>query len=88
MSKALIAANYKQSKVDSCIYFKIDNGNMIFLSIYVDDVLYFTNSIQLKDELTKTLSANFKVKDLGEAKYCLGLRIFKNPTTKVHIGNA
>lgn len=48
---------------------------MIFIAIYVDDVLCFTNCMKMKHELYNILTTNFKMKDLGEAKFCLDLRI-------------
>lgn len=75
LHSVLISTGYKCSKLDPCIYFKIEINFMIFIAIYVDDVLYFTNCTHMKNELYDILTSNFKMKDLGEAQYCLGIRI-------------
>lgn len=48
---------------------------MTFLSIYVDDFLMFTNDTSYCNQLKKKLMTDFKMKFLGKAKQCLGLRI-------------
>lgn len=43
--------------------------------IYVDDFLIFWNDEPMLSDLKKFLMTNFKMKDLGIAEYCLGIRI-------------
>lgn len=74
----LLSAGYKSSQMDPCIFYQINGNDMIFIAIYVDDVLYFTNSKELKASLQRILTAEFKMKDLGEAECCVGLRITRD----------
>ena len=37
--KFLISENFKQSQADSCIYVKRKNENVIFVGVYVDDII-------------------------------------------------
>lgn len=74
----LISAGFKCSSLDACIFFKINESGMIFIAVYVDDVLYFTNSISLKTDLKSILTKNFKMKDLGIAEYRVGLHISRD----------
>ncbi|HBK83011.1 MAG TPA: hypothetical protein DDZ41_05345, partial [Flavobacterium sp.] len=62
-----------KSKCDPCIYYS--NDQSIIIAIYVDDFLIFHNNQDKLSQLKKFLSENFQMKDLGEAKYCLGLNI-------------
>lgn len=78
LSKVLMKAGYTQSKMDSCVYFKFVIDKKIFIAIYVDDVLIFTNCANLKHELREILMSNFKMKDLGIAKFCVGLHITRD----------
>lgn len=64
-----------RSTVDPCLYWMMNGDTMMFVTIYVDDFLIFTNDRNLKRKLKAYLSKHFKMKDLGEAKYCLGIRI-------------
>jgi hypothetical protein len=47
------------------------------LALYVDDFLIATNDVSEKERLTKKLRLKFRLKDLGETKYLLGMRIRK-----------
>lgn len=51
---------------------------MLFITIYVDDFFIFTNDTKMKKRLKKFLCNRFRMKDLGQAKYCLGLQITRN----------
>lgn len=77
-SNVLTTAGYIRSTSDPCIYFKFVENKKIFISIYVDDVLIFTNCSKLRTELQQILTSNFKMKDLGAARFCVGLRITRD----------
>lgn len=47
----------------------------MIIAIYVDDFLLFWNNIELKNSVKSSLCDSFKMKDLGKAKNCIGLRI-------------
>lgn len=62
-----------QSKMDPCIYYNKDLTLMV--AIYVDDfLLFYRTKIEL-ERLIETLSSSFKMKDMGQAKGCIGIRI-------------
>ncbi|KAJ8717783.1 hypothetical protein PYW07_005713 [Mythimna separata] len=65
-----------QSKLDPCIYFRIENENNItFLAVYVDDLLLFTNNQETKSYIKEQLHKQFKIKDLGDVSYCIGIHV-------------
>lgn len=43
LDSALIKNGLRRSKVDPCIYFKKDDEKMLYVAIYVDDLLMFSN---------------------------------------------
>ena len=51
---------------------------MLFISVYVDDKLMFTDDKAWKDSLKAFLVSRFQIKDLGPAKLCLGLKITRD----------
>jgi hypothetical protein len=65
----------KESKFDPCIYYKIADGKMLMIAVYVDDFLIFGTDEAEIMKIKKQLCSEFKMKDLGEAKQCLGIRI-------------
>lgn len=42
---------------------------------YVDDMVVFINSVDMKNELVNELNEVFSVKDLGDISFCLGMQI-------------
>ncbi|XP_046472611.1 uncharacterized protein [Neodiprion pinetum] len=71
-------AGLQQSKVDPCIYHKTLDEKMLFLAVYVDDLLIFTNDQVTKENLKNKLKKCFKMKEMGEAHHCVGLRITRD----------
>lgn len=66
---------FKVSQFDPCIYFKIQEGVILIVAVYVDDFLIFSNDDSTVKDLKIQLMDVFDMKDLGEAKHCLGIRI-------------
>ena len=69
---------YKNSGADPCVYVKSvrqSNGRVDFviLAIWVDDILMFSNNIDMLTEEKVSLGSRFKVEDLGEMHYILGM---------------
>ena len=68
-----LPVRFQQSKADPCVFFQWKDGNLNIVSIYVDDLILV---VDLMKDLQKTkaqLSARFKMKDLGQLRYCLGI---------------
>ena len=45
--------------------------------LYIDDILLVTNDIDLLAETKKMLCNHFDMKDLGDASFFLGIKLFK-----------
>jgi hypothetical protein len=54
----------------------------LIVILYVDDLLLFLDIVREIQPLKEALSATFEMKDLGEAKYILGINIRRNRTEK------
>ena len=69
----LIDSGFKQSKADPCVYYRWKNGNLNIVSIYVDDLILVVDLMKDLEQTKEELSARFKMKDLGQLRYCLGI---------------
>jgi len=70
---------YTRSLYDPCVYFsRLSDGEYIYLLLYVDDSLIASKSISAINKLKNQLSSEFEMKDLGEAKRVLGMKIDKD----------
>jgi hypothetical protein len=67
------------SKSDPNLYTKFDEqGHIVLISLYVDDLIITGNVEKLIDEIKEQLSKVFEMKDLGELHYYLGLEVWRN----------
>ncbi|MCO5559271.1 hypothetical protein L7F22_012867 [Adiantum nelumboides] len=67
---------FKRSQEYHCLYTqKANDGSLMILILYVDDMLIAGKSTDEIAKLKHMLSKNFAMKDLGEANHFLGMRI-------------
>jgi len=67
----IVSFGFKENTVDQCIYLKVSGSKVIFLFLYVDDILLTTNDLGLLHETKNFLSNKFEMKDMGEASYVI-----------------
>jgi hypothetical protein len=63
---------------EPCVYKKASGSCVVFLILYVDDILLIGNDIPMLEAVKTSLKNNFSMKDLGEAAYILGIKIYRN----------
>ena len=66
-----------------CVYKKISGSAITFLVLYVDDILLIGNDVGMVSSVKAWLSKNFSMKDLGEATYVLGIRIYRDRSRRL-----
>lgn len=85
----LIKAGLTCSKVDTCVYYRINNNDIIIIAVYVDDLLVLSNNRKTKEHIKNQLLEHFKMIDNGEAKFVLGMNIERDRqagTIRIHQG--
>lgn len=75
---------FLQSTHDHCLFTRIFDIGFVALLVYVDDVLITSNSLSLITMVKTSLHNVFTIKDLGHARYFLGLEIHQNPQV-IHV---
>ena len=75
----MLRSGFQRSCFDSCVYFKkTEKGNLIYLLIYVDDMLVICKDMADINILKDALKSEFEMKDLGAAKRILGIDIIRD----------
>lgn len=59
--------------IDQCFYLKICGNTLIFLVLYVGDILLTSSDISLLMETKHFLLENFEMKDLGDVSFAFGI---------------
>ena len=68
---------------EPCVYKKASGSTVVFLVLYVDDILLIGNDIPTLQSVKAWLGSFFSMKDLGEATYVLGIRIYRDRSRKL-----
>ena len=63
------------SKCDPSFFVYKDKGHIIYILVYVDDIIITGNSNVIIQQLTTKLDSNFSLKQLGKLDYFLGIEI-------------
>ncbi|GJV15870.1 putative RNA-directed DNA polymerase [Tanacetum coccineum] len=74
---------FSRSEDESCIYVKISGSIVVFLVLYVDDILLIGNDIPTLQSVKDWLGKCFAMKDLGDAAYILGIKIYRDRSKRL-----
>lgn len=77
-SSCILAAGYKQSKLDHSLFTFSSGDSFIAVVVYVYDILLSGNDFSLIQSLKTLLHDRYSIKDLGPVKFNLGLEVFRN----------
>ena len=72
------AFGFVQNVEEFCVYKKLSGSSVAFLVLYVDDILSIGNDVKFLESVKEYLNGKFSMKDLGEAAYILGIKIYRD----------
>ncbi|KAG6438866.1 hypothetical protein O3G_MSEX000286 [Manduca sexta] len=75
VDKCLTELGFNRSYIEPCVFTKFYDDDKIIIALCVDDFFVYSNSKLETDNLTSILSSKFNIKDLGQVKQCLGMRV-------------
>ena len=76
--EAIKSYGFSQNMDEPCVYKKVSGSTITFLVLYVDDILLIGNNVGTMYSIKVWLSSHFAMKDLGEASYILGIKLFRD----------
>jgi hypothetical protein len=68
---------------EHCIYKKVSGSTIVFLVLYVYDILLIENDILMLEAVKYSLRKSFSMKDLGEPAYILGIKIYRDRSKRL-----
>ena len=81
--ETMMSNQFEMMDEDHCIYVKKSNDKFVILTPYVDDILIVGNHVEYLLIIKELLSFNFKMKNMGESSYILGVKIHRNHSKRL-----
>jgi hypothetical protein len=69
----MLGLGFARNKEDHCVCFKLIGDHLIYLVLYVDDMLLIGNNKDIIQDVKTRLSSKFDMKDLGASNFILGM---------------
>ena len=66
-----------QCSDEPCVYKRGNENMIVFLILYVDDILIIGNDVGTLSSVEVWMSKQFDMKDLGEAGHILGIKLLR-----------
>jgi hypothetical protein len=71
----MMEPGFTRRKKDHCVYFKLIGDNLIYLVLYVDDMLLMGNNKEIIQHVKTQLSSKFDMKDMDASNFILAMEI-------------
>ena len=81
--QAIKLFGFEQNLDESCVYKRYRDKVVMFLVLYVDDILLIGNDVEVMSSVKVWLSSQFDMKDLGEANFILGIKLWRDRKNKM-----
>ena len=81
--KTIKTYGFEKNVDEPCVYKYIKEKKVVFLVLYVDDILLIGNDVETLSNVKKWLAEQFEMKDLGEASYILRIQIIRDRKNKI-----
>ncbi|KAK8694636.1 hypothetical protein V6N13_072183 [Hibiscus sabdariffa] len=82
-SDAIKEFGFIRNEDEPCVYKKFSGSIVSFLILYVDDILIIGNDVPTLQSIKTWLSSCFSMKDLREAAYMLGVKIYRDRSRRL-----
>jgi len=81
--EAITSFGFAMVLEDYCVYVKRTTRELMLLTLYVDNILLVRNNLEMISATKQWMSSVLEIKDMGEARYVLGVKIVINRPKKL-----
>lgn len=75
LCETLFHSGFIQSSLDHSLFIKRQGSDIVVILVYVDDMLVTGSNMALIEQTKASLHKAFKIKDIGELKFFLGMEL-------------
>jgi hypothetical protein len=76
-NQVILSDGFSLVNVDKCVYTKSIDNEYVIISLYLDDMLLFSTSMNAIYNTKRFLASKFDMKDMGETSVILGIKIIR-----------
>jgi len=80
LAAVLIDFGFVGSKADLSLFVHIDTSNIIYILIYVDDIIITGSNAAIITDIIQRLHKEFSITDLGPLSFFLGIKAIRDAT--------
>ncbi|CAM8993769.1 unnamed protein product [Rhodiola kirilowii] len=84
LTGSLILHGFKASVSDPSLFVKTNGSHVVYVLIYVDDLIITGSHATFIDDFVRLLNRDFSLKDLGNLHYFLGIEIHRSKSS-IHL---
>ncbi|XP_016162156.1 uncharacterized protein LOC107604950 [Arachis ipaensis] len=78
LTKSLKSASFIKSESDHSLYTKLTTHGVTIIMVYIDDLVLTGDDLAKIESIKQLLDQKFKIKDLGDVKYFLGMEVARS----------
>ena len=76
LSKFHLKKGFKMGKIDTTLFIKTKEKDMLLVKIYVDDIIFSATNVSIYKEFSKCMHSEFEINIMGELNFFLGLQSY------------
>ena len=75
LSQFLLDNGFTRGTIDKTLFYKLHNGDLILVQIYVDDIIFGSTNEKLCQRFSKLMQSKYEMSMMGELTFFLGLQV-------------
>jgi len=79
LSTFLIENGFSRGKIDTTLFRKTHNSDLLIVQVYVDDIIFVATKIKMCEDFSNLMQSEFEMSMMGELGFFLGLQIQQHP---------
>ncbi|GJU04138.1 putative ribonuclease H-like domain-containing protein [Tanacetum coccineum] len=77
LSTYLLENRFRRGTIDKTLFIKKDNGDILLVQVYVDDIIFGSTKKSLCIEFERLMHKKFQMSSMGELTFFLGLQVMQ-----------
>ncbi|KAJ9546787.1 hypothetical protein OSB04_019330 [Centaurea solstitialis] len=79
LTNHLLSKGFKRGTIDTTLFLKKEGDDLLFVQIYVDDIIFGSTNPELCTKFSKIMETEFEMSMMGELNFFLGIQVKQNP---------